>query len=67
MTKFENVYAVILLTVMVIELATLVMIPLVEGICTGNWSKLQMWVLAPWLAADIYALSFIMKYWEGIR
>ena len=67
MTKFEKVYAVILLTVMVIELATLVMIPLVEGICTGRWSKMQMWVLVPWLAADIYALSFIMKHWEGIK
>lgn len=67
MTKLERIYAVILLTVMVIELAALVMIPLVEGIYTGNWSKVQMWVFVPWLAADIYALSFIMKHWEDIR
>ena len=67
MTKFEKIYAVILLAVMVFEMVALVVSLVTKFIYTGEWSYLILWLFVAWLAAVIHMFRFVMKNWEDIR
>lgn len=67
MTKLEKVYAVFLIVVMVVELVAIIVIPVIDVIYAERWSQLQLWFLAPWLAAVIHMFYFVLKHWEEIK
>ena len=50
MTKSEKIYAAILLGVVLLEMITLIVLPVVKIIRTGDWSCCIVWVFAPGLA-----------------
>ena len=67
MPKFEKIYSVMVLALMIVELIALIIAPVIAGVCTGEWSQLILWVFVPWLAADIYMLYSVRKHWEDIK
>ena len=67
MSRFEKIYSVIVLSLMIVELIAMIISPVIAVIHTGEWSQLILWVFVPWLLADIYMLYFARKHWEDIR
>ena len=67
MTKFQKIYATILMIFILIEMTITIVLPIVKIINTGDWSSCILWVFAPALAVEARLFYDVMKHYEDIR
>ena len=65
MTKFEKIYAAIVLVAMVLEMVVLAVISVVQIIRDGDWSSLILLAFIPMLAIVICVFYDILKNERG--
>ena len=64
MNKSEKIYAAILLGVALLEMALVIVSPVIEIVRTGDWSKCILWAFAPALAVAARVFYDFLKSGE---